>query len=326
MKIAIFGMKYYNYTESISYALQQLGHNVLMAENNERNRKNLEQKEQLVKFKPDLFINFCGNYFEDTIDEEFLKKLSSCKKILMYADSISFVGKVEQHFSLYDKIFVFEPSDVVLMKNKYNIDALVSTASVAEEIHCQNYGDVEKIYDISFVGVMTEERIEFFDEIAEFAYNNGYKMICYGHFWHDKHWWQSFFSKRKFARKHPFLSKFAVNKYLEPKDAALMYKKSKICLNKHINRHQGLNYRTFEIMANENFILCDERIQANDYGLVNGNNIIFYKNADDCKSKIKYYLEHKSEREKIALNGSVLIKNNYTTRKAMEKILKSIFG
>lgn len=325
MRIAIFGIRLFNYTRSMCYALEKLGHEVLMIENSESDdKKLLEKKSKIKNFRPNLFINFCGNYVKNIIDSEFLKSLDMCKKISVYADSISFVGSVEQNFYLYDKVFVFELEDVEFLKNRYNIDALLSIASVAEEIHCKDYGEVEKIYDISFVGAMTEERMEFFDEIAKFAYCHGYKFVWYGHFWHDRHWWQRIFSKRKFAKKHPYLVNFVVNRYIEPQDAALLYQKTRICLNKHISRHKALNSRTFEIMGNGSFVLCDEREQAHDLGLVDGINIAFYKDVNDCKTKIKYYLDNSIQREQIALNGAELVRNKYTTKEVMKRMLEII--
>lgn len=326
MRIVLFGMKYYNYTSSIKYALESLGHTVLMVLDDGLgiNSINIKKnKMKMIGFAPDIFINFCGNYKYNLIDAEFLNSITG-KRILMYADAIKFVGDVEQNILLYDKVCVFEPSDINLLKKKYGIDGLISSASVAEEIFCKKYKDVDTFYDLSFVGVMTNERLEFFENIAEYADNNNLKMIVFGHFWHNKHWWQEFFSKRKFAKKYPYLVKFAQNRYIQPEEAALLYKQTKICLNKHIDRHQGMGSRTFEIMGNNNFLLCDERVQAEDYGLIDGKNIVFYKNIKECIEQIEYYLRNDDERERIAANGGVLVRENYTTREVMRRILKEV--
>ena len=323
MKIILFGMPYYNYTKSKGVALERLGHTVLMLENTETSSEAISlQKKKMIEFKPDIFINFCGNYKANIIDEEFLKKLGNCKKVTIFADAIKFVGDIEQNFKMYDRVFVFEPSDISFVKSKYGIDAFLSNANVAEEIFCKDYGDIKKEYDLSFVGLMTSDRAVFFDRIAKFAYENSLKMVCYGHFWHNNHWWQSFFAKRKFAKKYPFLVKYAKNQYVTPEEAALLYKKSRICLNKHIERHEGMNSRAFEIMANDNFMLCDERVQADMFGLLDGENIVFYKDVEDCKEKIQYFLTNAEEREKIATKGATLVRERYTTKEFMRRVIE----
>lgn len=320
-------MDYYNYTNSIRVALEALGHNVLMSLDDGLGGKSetlKKEKHKMINFKPDVFINFCGNYKYNLIDADFLNNILG-KKVLMYADAIKFVGDVEQNIPIYDKVYVFEPSDIELLKEKYSIDAMISYASVAEEIFCKNYKDIQPIYDLSFVGFMTDERLCFFEKVAKYANENNLKMVVFGHFWHNKHWWQPFFAKRRFAKKYPNLVKYAQNRYIQPEEAAFLYKRTKICLNKHIDRHQGMGSRTFEIMANDNFCLCDERIQAKEYGLIDDRNIVFYKDVGDCIKKIEYYLANDNVREKIATNGGELVRKKYTTRAIMQNLLEEIF-
>lgn len=320
MKIVVFGMPYFNYTKSMCWALENLGYTVMMVENRKTINVNAMKKE-MINFKPDIFINFCGNYESNIIDSNFLNNLKSCKKVTIFADAIKFVGDIEQNILLYDKVFVFEPDDITYVKEKYGVDALLSFASVAEEIHCKDFGKVDKKYDLSFVGLMTDDRGVFFEEIAKYAYENKLSMILYGHFWHNKHWWQSYFAKRKFAKKYPNLVRFVKNEYLAPEKAALLYRQTKICINKHIDRHKAMGSRTFEIMANNNFILCDERIQAQEYGLVDGENIVFYKDVNDCKKKIAYYIKNSYEREQISRRGFNLVRERYTTKEVIRRML-----
>lgn len=326
MKIVLFGMSYYNYTNSMEYALKKLGHEVLtVIDDNKgfRSRNLNSNKEKMINFQPDIFINFCGNYKYNLIDAAFLKRITG-KKILMYADAIKFVGNVEQNITSYDKVVTFERDDIELLKNKYGVNCSVLSGNVAEEIFCKNYDVTGETYDLSFVGVMVKERLEFFELIAKYAYENKLRMIVYGKFWKDKHWWSAYFNKRNFMKSYPYLSKFAVNTYIQPEQAARLYCQTKICLNKHIDRHQSMNYRVFEIMANNNFELCDERDQAEEFGLVDGCNIAFYKDANDCIDKIAFYLSNENIRKEIASNGGELVRTNFTTRVLMQKLLEGV--
>jgi spore maturation protein CgeB len=42
-----------------------------------------------------------------------------------------------------------------------------------------------------------------------------------------------------------------------------------------------------------------------------GEEIVSYRNADDLIDKVRYYLAHKAERERIALNGFRRVNKNY---------------
>ncbi|MBQ7759551.1 MAG: glycosyltransferase [Acidaminococcaceae bacterium] len=326
MKISLFGMSYYNYTKSIKYALEALGHEVLMVIDDDlgfRSKNIVANKLRMINFQPDLFINFCGNYRYNLIDADFLNKITG-KKILMYADAIKFVGNVEQNISLYDKVCLFEETDVKYIKSKYGVNCDVISGSVAEEIFCLGFPNQKRVYDLSFVGVMLQERLDFFEKIAQYAIDKKLNMIVYGNFWKKKHWWQELWYKRKFFMKYPNLAHFAVNDYIQPEQASLLYRKTKICLNKHIDRHKSVNYRVFEIMANNNFELCDSREQANEFGLKDSENIAFYEDVEDCIKKIEYYLINEEIRQKIAEAGGELVRKKFTTKAVMERLLTSL--
>lgn len=326
MKIVLFGMGYYNYTHSFKYALEKLGHSVLtiVNEHYKPNSKNfLIKKKEMIEYNSDIFINFCGNYDYNLIDSNFLKQISG-KKVLIFADAVKFVGNVEQNYKLYDKVVVFEPKDVNYLKEKYGINAALSEVCVDTTIYCNDDLLTEKKYDLSFVGVFTKERGNFFEEIAKYAYDRNLKMVWYGRFWREKYWWQKLFGRKKFALKYPYISKFCRNIPIGPEDVAVLYKQSKICLNKHVARHEGMGYRVFEIMGSNNFQLCDKRIQAENYGLSNGSNIVFYESAKDCVNKIEYYLKNDELREKIARKGTELVRDRYTSEKVMQRLIDSL--
>lgn len=126
----------------------------------------------------------------------------------------------------------------------------------------------------------------------------------------------------KFKIKHPYLHKFVVNKRITAQEAANIYKRTRINLNIHIPKHTGFNCRTFEILGNGNFELCDQ--QNLDYiYFEDGKHIVFYKNKSDLLKKIEYYLTHDKEREKIANQGGIYVNKQYSFDKILGKIIKS---
>ena len=85
------------------------------------------------------------------------------------------------------------------------------------------------------------------------------KMLIYGHFWHNKHGYQRIIGALKFKNKYPALFSYINNSYITPVEANELYGKSKICINIHQDIHLGPNPRTFEILGNGNFQLCDNQ-------------------------------------------------------------------
>jgi spore maturation protein CgeB len=56
-----------------------------------------------------------------------------------------------------------------------------------------------------------------------------------------------------------------------------------------------------------------------------GRDVVLYRDKKDLEQKIKYYLEHEKEREKIALQGyKTITRGKYTYRDRMEEMLRVI--
>ena len=349
MKILVFGERYFNFTDSTAYALNKLGHEVQIFYmnmlyntklgfvdhikyklknkefiNNFYKKQKEELNELIDKFKPDMLLSINGNSYVEYIDKYLLLKLKKqkCKSVLWFMDTIKRFEHIPQNIDLFDEVLSFEPNDVMYIKNKYNIDIKYFPIGVAEELYCSGSKINEKIYDICFVGNTTENRLEVLNKIAEYCQKNDKKMIVYGHYWHNKHWWQEIIAKRKFSKKYPILSKYMTNELLNGKQVAELYSKSKICLNIHISLHKGINPRTFEILGNGNFQLCDYREDASSLGLVDGENIVLYKNTQECLNKIDYYLSNIEAREKVGENGANFVKDKYTISHLFSEFLE----
>lgn len=99
-----------------------------------------------------------------------------------------------------------------------------------------------------------------------------------------------------------------------------MYKtlmQSRITINRHIDvaGKYANNMRLFEATGSGAMLLTDYKINYRDF-FEDGKEIVTYRNANELIRKIKYYLHHPREREKIARAGqSKTLKNhNYKIR------------
>lgn len=348
-KILVFGEKYFHYTDSTVYALEQLGFEVkvvympLLQSNKlsvwehlqyKVNRhsfcqkyyehKKIQIQKMVSEYKPDIFFSINGNAYYEFIDKKLIAMLKNikCKTYVWYMDTVKRFENVEQNIMLFDEVLSFEPMDLDYLKEKYGKEARYLPIGVAEQLFCKS-SKSEKKYDVSFVGNSTENRLAVLDEVAKYCTANNKSMIVFGHYWHNKHFWQACFAKRSFARKHPDLVKYVTNSFLHDQEVAELYNTSRISLNIHISMHKGINPRTFEILSNGNFELCDYRADAEKIGLVDGKNIVMYSDAEDCTYKIRYFLDNKEESMKIASKGKDFVANNYTIKKLFEQILRN---
>ncbi|RKY66792.1 MAG: hypothetical protein DRQ02_08290 [Candidatus Latescibacterota bacterium] len=106
---------------------------------------------------------------------------------------------------------------------------------------------------------------------------------------------------------------------------------SKININLHSSAyHEGINPngdfvnpRTFEIASCGAFQLVDFRSELPDLFEI-GKEIITFGDLDDLRNKIKYYLKHPQEREKIALRARRRVLQDHTYESRMKQMLAFI--
>lgn len=353
MNILVFGEQYFNYTDSTVYALRKLGHNVEVVYMPLLHKSKLSIKEHVLyklgnkaflnefyentrnkllnlieAFKPDLFLSINGNQFAEYIDNNILYKLKikGVVSVVWYLDTIKKFTAIDQHLDLFDHIYSFEPDDTEWAKEQYDVIVQYLPIGVAEELYCNNKENIEEIYDVSFVGNFTENRAKILDKIAEYCKANNKSLIVYGHYWHNKYWWQEATAKKKFSKKYPNLVGYIRNEFLYGNDVTKLYLQSKICMNIHTIVHKGINPRTFEILGNGNFQLCDYRSDAEQFGLIDKHNIALFNDADDCVKQVDYYLNNEAERKAIGKLGKETVKDKYTITKLLGEVLEDLKG
>jgi spore maturation protein CgeB len=90
-----------------------------------------------------------------------------------------------------------------------------------------------------------------------------------------------------------------------------LYQRAKIGINVH-NRGDNTvgSYRLFDLPANGVMQISDGGQNLEHFFSV-GEEVVSYQNADDLIDKVKYYLIHDDERERIALNGFRRVRKDY---------------
>lgn len=164
-KILVFGEKYFHYTDSTVYALEQLGFEVKVVympllQSKElsiwehlqykinRNSfcqkyyecKKLQIQNEVSEYKPDIFFSINGNAYYEFIDKKLIMMLRDikCKSYVWYMDTVKRFENIEQNIRLFDEVLSFEPMDVAYLKEKYDKEARYLPIGVAEQLFCKS--------------------------------------------------------------------------------------------------------------------------------------------------------------------------------------------
>ncbi len=165
----------------------------------------------------------------------------------------------------------------------------------------------DKKVDVLFVGSNNYSRGR---ESVKFALKTDVELKVYGKKWMDV------LEPEVFAGE--FIDNDELYKY---------YSNAKIVLNDHRREMAYFGFvsnRIYDVSASGGFILSDYVKEIED---VYGDSIAMYKDFDDFKAKLKYYLEHKDEREEMIAKAKAITLKEFTNYRAAEKfdmILKNI--
>ena len=167
----------------------------------------------------------------------------------------------------------------------------------------------EKIYDVTFIGRPKADR----NEVIKYLLDNGIKVTLFGWDW---------YKYPEFARvyKGP----------LNQKDYAKVINQSKINLSPakagytEQRNQYNMKGRYFEVALCKSFQLIEKFPTLLKF--FNEKEIGMYTSQEDMLKKIKYYLSHDKEREKIAEKAYKKTINEYNREKQLISIFKNIFS
>lgn len=109
-------------------------------------------------------------------------------------------------------------------------------------------------------------------------------------------------------------------------EALKVFAASKINLNLTLRSIEaGLPLRIFDIMSMGGFTLTDFREDAAAL-FEEGREIVMYRTPEEMLEKIDYYLRHEEERTRIGENARARVKEDFTYKKQLAKMMRIIFG
>ena len=102
------------------------------------------------------------------------------------------------------------------------------------------------------------------------------------------------------------------------------YHLSKININCNLHSiTSGVPLRVFDIMGVGGFVLSNYQPEIEELFTI-GSDIEVYRSFDEMEDKVRFYLTHEDERERIALNGYHTASDKYSYEAAFDKMIQYI--
>ena len=332
-KVLIISTKFRWYSESFADAFRQCGCDVTLHEESLRieksdikryikyrlhlaSSKDYEEireeinKRVLEKYnqcKPDLFVVVMGNQ----ITPDTLKIINkSCKTVVLLSDTREKYPYYDCVVPFYSKVYTYELSDLEYYKSiGVNVDALYGLVDEKQYYPIKN---CNKNIDLCFVGFMNEER----KKILEQLYRDfpELRMEFWGQYLTSHN--PIKFLKWFFTRKR----KVFKNKVIHYSKVNQIYNSSKICLNLNgVLNVNGWGSRLAEILGTCSFqIAKGNSIIDSEFEKC----LVTYGSYEELKKQINEYLNDEKSRSIFANNGYNKVINNFTYKKAAQRILE----
>lgn len=259
--------------------------------------------------KYDLIFFIKGEIFKGWF-LKFLKKFSRrAVYINWFMDAPHLLPLAEKIGKYYDIFFLNCSYSEQFLKNK-NINAKFIPFGYIREVFYK-----DKVYekykcDILFIGSYSKER----EKVLKFVQN--FNLHIYGPGWKDS-----------------YLKDKVKGEGLYAEEMRKAFNSAKIVINIHRNflfrknkklYGNSINLRVFEALGSAAFLLSDEKKDIIKL-FKNKKELVLYKNLDELKKYIKFYLKNESKRKKIALNGYKKVKS-YSLDKILNIIIKDVIN
>lgn len=270
-------------------------------------RENIEFVSTVSKEMPDLLLIIKGDFvFPATLEK--IKKVLSCPVVGYVWDEPFYTHNSNQDdfrksnfkngLPWYDFIFVFDTFYIDEIKRqgakKVQYLPLATNPNRYSEITVTDQDRCDYDYDVCFIGMPFENRVEIFECLRD--YNLGV--------WGD-HWIKYFMLKGQ--KTPPYYRGKAMGETVNK-----IYLCSKIVLNiHHPHSIESLNTRTFDIPACGAFEMVDYKKNVEKHFEID-KEIVTFKNINELKSKIDFYLKNNDLRKIISERGKQKVLSEHT--------------
>lgn len=269
-----------------------------------------------------LFINlfYDDEYFIQGELQEALRK-KDCR--LYFVDTVKSIDQRINFLDIFRKVYSFEKDDIKYLKDKFGITSEYLPVGTSYKYFINDHDlSVQKDIDVCFVGISSPKRLEYLTLLTDYCSRNNRNIFVAGHFWHNNNWLNYTIGKYKFTKKHPLLAKYVKNMFIQPAELAKLYCRSKIVLNINVVYHKSPNQRNFDVMVCDSLLITDKQ-EMGGLPLEAGKDFIMTEGAEEMLAKVRYYLEHEDERQRIADSGRKTAEANFLYEATLDRLLSN---
>ena len=287
-------------TSSILDGFRQLGHTVVVYDELKDNYS-LENNYDLivgydfspVKLKRDYNLSMkCVAYFSDEIRNRTSGPY--------WKELLEDLDRDDVYTFYWDRELVKQE----IFKNLFYLPHFVNTEIYKNE-------EIQKEGDVMFAGRLdTDYRLDMITSLAE-ALGVSFKWYAI-----ERHYQDALSRAKNKQLIEKIYSGFIDNEI----DMADAINKSKIVINMNSQGVSSLNYRTMQTLACKRLLISDKRQELDLFD----NKIPTYKNGEDLKEKILFYLHNEQEYNRVTECCEKICREKYSSRQGVKYILDKI--
>jgi len=255
---------------------------------------------------------------------DFLRKLKVYKVLYSGDDPGATYMRNIPYLHGYDHVFYLDPdySDDMNMSEKMRYCGMTNENWVPHGVFDEDYDGTktettilegERDIDIIYVGAPYLQKLKLLATVKKAFGRNcqlyGRFRLPWNLYYNLRYGWPGWMRRISFPKRKQ------------------LHQRAKIGFNVHWNLHGLGNQRLYYLPANGVMQICDNQPYLGRVFEV-GKEVVTYRDADELIDKIRYYLEHDDERNKIALNGFMRTVNEYRfsdiLRKSADHIMEGM--
>ncbi len=259
-----------------------------------------EMGEKIQSFRPDGILVVRGDFYSELLHAMMRAVATRPKTVIWLMDAVKRIPRVMAYRCAFDEWFVFEPTDVGVLRREFGIRAEFLAVAFDSEHYrplAPTESDPTLTADLSFVGmVMDSARRRTLDRLAAWALDHGrdFKVVT------------GSYRLCNYPRLLPYrsLRKCLWRSHLDHDEVNTLYNQCAVNVNVHIHQSiEGLNPRFFEILGSGGLQLVEEKAAQWSLGFVPDRDFLVYASPDEMKEKIEFALRYPDRARQIAASG-----------------------
>lgn len=267
------------------------------------NFRSARLREAVGAFDPDLVFHIRGLGFRSWAFE------GARRKFAWWVESDERVNEALSEVPWFDHYFFINSASVEAARRAGYAHASYLPHAVDASVFRPLAG-IAKNIDFAFVGLWSERREQFLKAALEVSPNGA----IYGPKWQRKT-----FRDARFRR-------IVKGRYIAGEPLVRLYNRAKVVLNitnwgaAAGSRRSGMTMRLFEAPATGSLLLSDDSAELS-FTVTPGVHVETFSDLDDFRRKLHFYLNHPTERQRIAMQGMQYVRLHHSYDAMVESIL-----